>query len=126
MSAPGQAALAHAAALRARGAAGAYYVYWFPAAAAPAPPAAERERTLVAFPTPDAALAFAQRGVRRDPAAPPRLRRLTLPQLIEAVQREPAIAALLLVAEDAQPVPGALPAGLTIPRAELEADSGKR
>lgn len=110
-----------AAELRASGAAAAYYVFWFAAPAAagrPSPPA--RERTLVAFPTPDAALAFAQRGVRRDPGEPPRLRRLTLGQLLGAVLREPAIAALLLASEEPPPdEPGLLPAGLRLPRDEI-------
>jgi hypothetical protein len=118
---PGPALAARAAELRARGAAAAYYVYWFSASAAGAPhPSPARPRTLVAFPTPDAALAFAQRGVRRDPATPPRLRRLSLLQLLEVVLREPAIAALLLVSEDAPPPPpGTLPTGLTLRRDEL-------
>jgi hypothetical protein len=122
MTAPEPAALqAHAAALQVRGAAPAYYIYWFPASATGgARPVPARQRTLVAFPSPDAALAFAQHGLQRDHATPPRLRRLALPQLLEAMLREPAISALLLVAEDAPlPAPGQLPAGVTVARAEL-------
>jgi hypothetical protein len=120
VSAPGAAsAETLAAELRAAGASTAYYVYRFSAGTGGGAPTPGRERTLVAFPSPDAALAFAQRGVRRDPGAPPRLRRLSLVQLLGAVLREPAIAALLLVAEDAQPAPGRLPPGLHLAREEI-------
>ncbi|MEN9934598.1 MAG: hypothetical protein RLZZ387_1177 [Chloroflexota bacterium] len=125
MDTPSPALRALAADLRARAGADAYYIFWFPASGgAGGPPAPSRERTLVAFPSPDTALAFAQRSVRRGPGELPRLRRLMLPQLIESVAREPAIAALLLVAEPQHHAaethaPGALPAGLRISRDEI-------
>lgn len=76
-----------------------------------------RPRTLLAFASADAALAFAQ----RNRLAAPRLRRLSLIQLVQAVLREPAIGALLL-ADDADGVPapaGRLPGGARFERAEL-------
>ena len=75
-----------------------------------------RTRTLVAFATPDLALAFAQRNQLAQPGSPPRLRRLGLGQLLLAMLREPTITALHLVRDDASLVGGELPAGLTLTR----------
>ncbi|HNP73032.1 MAG TPA: hypothetical protein PKK15_18100, partial [Kouleothrix sp.] len=75
----------------------ALYVFWNARGSAANPAGQRRTRTLLAFPSPDTALAFAQRN--RLPA--PRLRRLSLIQLAQAVLREPAIGALLL-ADDAE------------------------
>jgi hypothetical protein len=98
------------AALRERAGADHFYVFW--AAGSPAKSAgARRERTLLAFQTPDDALAFAQRNRLHDTARP-RLRRLELIQLVEAVLRAPAIVAIVFVAGDDD---SALPAGL-LPR----------
>jgi hypothetical protein len=96
-----------------------FYVFWTAGAGGGAG-AGERRRLLLAFPTPDAALAFAQ-GNRLGTQDRPRLRRLTLAQLIQAVLREPAITALLLAEENeqARATPGRLPSGLRIERAEL-------
>jgi hypothetical protein len=116
--APALAALA--AELRARAGADSYYIFWFSGGARGGSATPGRERLLIGFPTPDAALAFAQRSVRRDEEERPRLRRLTLAQLLAAMLREPAIAALLLVSESAAaPPPGRLPHGLRFERAEL-------
>ena len=109
-----------AAELEARAGASAFYIYWFAGARSRAAPSSPRERVLLAFPTPDGALAFAQRSVRVQDAERPRLRRLTLPQLIEAVVREPAITALVLVADDDHSQsPGGLPAGVRVERDEI-------
>jgi hypothetical protein len=110
-----------AAELRAQAGAGAFYVFWFGGPAGAGGPArSDRPRTLLAFPSPDAALSFAQRSVRSGQGERPRLRRLGLPRLLQAVAREPAITALVLVAEGApDPLPGQLPAGLRLERAEL-------
>ena len=80
-----------------------------------------RQRTLLAFPTPDAALGFAQRNNLGRAGEQPRLRRLSMLQLIQAMLREPTIGALLIVddSED-QPAPaGQLPHGARIERADL-------
>jgi hypothetical protein len=80
-----------------------------------------RSRTLLAFRTPDAALAFAQRNHLASPAERPRLRRLTLLQLFHAMLQEPAIAALIVAAEaEIQPsAAGQIPTDLRLERSEL-------
>jgi len=109
-----------AAELRGRAGADSFYIFWFAGGRGSPPEAPPRERLLLAFRSPDAALAFAQRSVRRDGGGPPRLRRLTVAQLLAAVLREPSIAALILADDDEEaPVPGSLPAGLRIERAEI-------
>ena len=104
--------------LRERAGAGRFYVFWTSGGGAGGASAA-RQRTLLAFPTPDSALAFAQRnGLGRD-GDPPRVRRFTLLQLIAAVLREPAITALILVSDDEPPPPGQMPRGERVERAAL-------
>lgn len=97
-----------------------FYVFWTGGQGA-AGGGQSRQRTLLAFLTPDTALAFAQQNHLRQAGGQPRLRRLALLQLIHAVLREPAIAALLFVAEpdDRLPPAGHLPYGLRVERAEL-------
>jgi hypothetical protein len=104
--------------LRARAGADQFYIFWTSGGGAGGS-AGARERTLLAFPTPDAALVFSQRnGLRRD-GEQPRLRRFTLLQLIEALLRQPAIGALILVADDEPAPAGHLPRGERLERAEL-------
>jgi hypothetical protein len=107
------------AALRAQAGAGDFYIFWASGRAAGAP-GARRARTLLAFTTPDAALAFAQRN-RLNVGDRPRLRRLSLLQLVQATLREPAIAAILFVADrgDGAPTAGSLPAGVRVERGDL-------
>jgi hypothetical protein len=95
-----------------------FYVFWTSGGGAGAR-AGGRKRTLLAFPTPDSALAFAQRNELGSPGAQPRLRRFALLQLLQAMLREPAILALLLVTDDDPPPAGQLPRGQRIERAEL-------
>jgi hypothetical protein len=104
--------------LRARAGAERFYIFWTSGGGAGAS-AGARQRTLLAFPTPDAALAFAQRNGLGRPAEQPRLRRFGLLQLIEAMLREPAIGALILVADDEPAPAGQLPRGARVERAEL-------
>jgi hypothetical protein len=106
--------------LRGRVGAGQGYVFWA-AGGGGAGGQAQRQRTLLAFRTPDAALSFAQRNQLGRGSDQPRLRRLSLLQLLQAVLREPAITALLLVDEagDEQLPAGRLPPGIRIERAEL-------
>jgi hypothetical protein len=104
--------------LRGRAGAGRFYVFWTAGGGAGAG-GSPRQRTLLAFPTPDAALAFAQRNGLGRGGEPPRLRRFTLLQLIAAMLREPAIAALILVADDEPPPAGQLPHGERVERAAL-------
>ncbi len=80
-----------------------------------------RPRTLLAFPSADAALAFAQRNQLAGPAARPRLRQLALLHLLQVLIGEPAIVALLLVSDDAPDdlPPGRLPDGLRLERADV-------
>ncbi len=94
-----------------------FYVFWTAGGAGAG--AGARQRTLLAFPTPDGALAFAQRNGLGGPGEQPRLRRFALLQLLQAMLREPAILALLLVADDDPPPAGQLPHGTRIERAEL-------
>jgi hypothetical protein len=105
---------------RTRAGAERFYIFWTSGSGGGAA-SAGRQRTLLAFPTPDAALGFAQRNHLGHAGEQPRLRRLSMLQLIQAMLREPAIGALLIVddAED-QPAPiGQLPRGARIERADL-------
>lgn len=79
--------------------------------------APSRRRRLLAFQSPDAALAFAQSlGL----GASPRLVGLSLGQALAALVQRPAIGALHIADEgDAPPAPGTLPPGVTIERAAL-------
>jgi hypothetical protein len=104
--------------LRAQAGAERFYVFWIIGGGAGAG-ASGRKRTLLAFPTPDSALAFAQRNGLGNPGEQPRLRRFALLQLLQAMLREPAILALLLVTDDDPPPAGQLPRGTRIERAEL-------
>src|SRR5215212_11443997 len=104
--------------LRAQAGAERFYIFWTTGGGAGAG-ARGRKRTLLAFPTPDTALAFAQRNALGSPGEQPRLRRFALLQLLQAMLREPAILALLLVADDDPPPAGQLPRGTRIERAEL-------
>ena len=104
--------------LRAQIGAERFYVFWTAGGGAGAS-AGERKRTLLAFPTPDGALAFAQRNGLGRPGEQPRLRRFGLLQLLQAMLREPAITALILAADDDPPPAGQLPQGQRIERAEL-------
>jgi hypothetical protein len=105
--------------LRERTGADHFYVFWTAGGAAQSS-GARRERTLLAFQTPDAALAFAQRN-RLQNAERPRLRRLELIQLVGAVLRAPAIVAILFVGDEEHSTfpAGQLPSGLRVARAEL-------
>ncbi len=95
-----------------------FYIYWTSGGGA-APPGEQRQRTLLAFPTADAALAFAQRNLLHS-AERPRLRRLSILQLIQATLRKPAIAAILFATEqEDQLPPGQFPAGVRVERADL-------
>ena len=104
--------------LRAQAGVERFYVFWTSGGGAGAS-AGERKRTLLAFPTPDAALAFAQRNNLGHAAEQPRLRRFTLLQLLQAMLHEPAIRALLLVTDDDPPPAGQFPDGIQIERTEL-------
>lgn len=104
--------------LSAQAGAAQFYVFWV-ARGGSGGAGQPRSRTLVAFPSPDAALAFAQHN-QLTSADRPRLRQLSLVHLLGAVLGEPAIAALLLAREsDDAPAPGRLPAGVRISRAEI-------
>src|SRR5262245_46933926 len=107
------------AALRERSGADHFYVFWAVGGVGKSS-AARRERTLLAFQTPDAALAFAQRNKLHD-TGQPRLRRLELIQLVGVVLRTPAIIAILFVADEgASELPaGRLPTGVRVERDEL-------
>ena len=95
-----------------------FYVFWTGGTGRGGAGSGGRARTLLAFRTPDAALAFAQRNSL---AERPRLRRLTLLQLCHAMLQEPAIGALIIAAEvdDQLIVPGQMPPGTHLERAEL-------
>src|SRR5262245_4792474 len=105
--------------LRERAGADHFYVFWT-AGGAGKSGAARRERTLLAFQTADAALAFAQRNKLYD-TGQPRVRRLELIQLVGVVLRAPTIIAILFVADEGDPeLPaGRLPAGVRVERDEL-------
>jgi hypothetical protein len=95
-----------------------FYIFWTSGGGAGAS-AGERKRMLLAFPTPDGALAFAQSNGLGSPSERPRLRRFTLLQLIGVLLRKPAITTLILAADDDPPPAGQLPRGTRIERAEL-------
>lgn len=91
------------------------YIFWVSGSGGGAT-ASARQRTLVAFRTPDAALVFAQRNRLEHP----RLRRLSLIRLLLAVVRESSINALLLASDpDDRLAPGQLPEGRRIERTEI-------
>ena len=98
-----------------------FYIFWTSSGARGAASEGGRSRTLLAFTTPDAALAFAQRNQLGSSSAQPRLRRLTLLHLFQAMLQEPLIVALVITTETAeQPIrAGQLPPGMRIERAEL-------
>jgi hypothetical protein len=78
-----------------------------------------RPRTIIAFPSGDAALSFAQRNSIRPT---PRLQRLDLLQVLAALLRQPPGAAVIFVTESADAVgPGRLPPGLRLDRVALAA-----
>ena len=104
--------------LRVQAGAERFYIFWTTGGGAGAG-SGGRKRTLLAFPTPDTALAFAQRNGLGAPGEQPRLRRVALLQLIGSMLREPAIAALILATDDEPPPTGQLPRGERIERAEL-------
>jgi hypothetical protein len=110
------------AALRLHAGGDAFYVFWLPRGSVASEDSKKRPRTLLAFPSPDAALGFAQRNRLVRPPAVPRLRRLSLAQLLRAILREPSITALHLVfdAEDLQTYPpGHFPPGLHLTRDDV-------
>ena len=104
--------------LRAQAGAERFYIFWTSGSGTGVGGGA-RKRTLLAFATPDAALAFAQSNGLGSPGKQPRLRRFVLLQLIGAMLREPAILALLLVTDDDPAPAGQLPRGTRIERAAL-------
>jgi len=74
-------------------------------------------RTIVAFPSGDSALAFAQRNAL---GYAPQLQRLSLARLLMALLQQPGLAAVLFVAaEAAEPAAGRLPVGFRLERAAL-------
>jgi hypothetical protein len=98
------------------------YVFWNARQEGSPDPAPDpaRPRTLLAFPNPGAALAFAQRNRMAHQGRPPRLRHLTLTQLLRAMLRRATIGTLILVdAEVPWPSPGLLPAGVVLTREAL-------
>jgi hypothetical protein len=105
------------ASLRARVGADYFYIYWTASEGAK-PAGKRRQRTLLAFLTADAALAFAQRN-QLQATEQPRLRRLSLLQLVQATLREPAISAILFAADHGEPPLGHLPPGEQVDRASL-------
>lgn len=105
--------------LRTRAGANSFYVYWTSGGSQPSS-RQRRKRTLLAFLTPDAALAFAQRN-QLNVAERPRLRQLSLLHLIQATLREPSITALLFISDQDEHLPpaGQLPQGVRIERTEI-------
>ena len=96
-----------------------FYVFWIGGSSARGTPP-QRSRTLLAFPTPDSAFAFAQRNNLIAGPSKLRLRRLHLTQLFLAVLRETSIVEILLVHDtDNLRSAGQLPDGITIERATL-------
>jgi hypothetical protein len=92
-----------------------FYIYRTDQQGAGGVAGAERPRRVLAFATPDTALAFAQHNALRPT---PRLLRATLGQLLAVLVQRPAIKTLLFVAEPLSvQSPGTLPAGLHLERA---------
>lgn len=95
-----------------------FYIYWS-ARGSGQGNATQRQRLLLAFPSADYALSFAQRN-RLHTDERPRLRHLSLLQLIQALLHQPAIVALLFVTEEEEmPGYGRLPNGVRIERVDL-------
>lgn len=110
------AAQAFVADLQVQAGAESFYVFWVAGKAGQGGPSS-RSRRVLAFATPDTAMAFAQRNNLIDVANGPRLRRLSLARLLLAMAREPAIARLLLVHDgDVPAIAGLLPDGIHVER----------
>ncbi len=100
------------------------YIFWFASGATADMPAPQRERTLVAFRSADAAMTFAQANGMTGHAVPARVRQLAPEQLVAAVLANDSIAALLIADDDqAGATAGALPRGRRIERAAIAARS---
>ena len=78
-----------------------------------------RQRTLMAFASPDVALLFAQRNRLMQADTLPRLQTLALPRLFLAMALAPNIASLLLIPDSSDPQPGQVPSGIVIERSTL-------
>lgn len=100
--------------------AGQFYVFWTSGTGGGMRRSASL-RTVLAFQTPDGALAFAQRNRLTVAPEQPRLRRLSLLQLLHVMLREPAIVAILFVVDqDMSPLPlGYLPPGVRMVRSDI-------
>jgi hypothetical protein len=93
-----------------------FYVFWVQGGGGEPGSPGRRTRQVIAFATPDAALAFAQRNNLINVAAGPRLRRLSIARLLLAMLREPAITRLVFVHDGATPAAGRLPDGIVVER----------
>ena len=97
-----------------------FYVFWVAGRAGQQGSPSSRSRRVLAFATPDTAMAFAQRNNLIDVANGPRLRRLNITRLLLAMARDPAIAGLLLVHDgDVPVVAGQLPDGIHVERKNM-------
>lgn len=95
-----------------------FYIFWTSSSGGGGAGPTRRTRVLVAFSSPDAALAFAQRN-QLVGAERPRVRQLSLLQLFHVVLSTSAIRGLLLAGEADEETPGRLPAGLQLARTEI-------
>lgn len=78
-----------------------------------------RQRTIMAFASPDAAMLFAQRNSLLQPNEPPRLRVMRLPRLLLAMALGPNVQAILFIPDDHDALPGQTPDGELVERSAL-------
>lgn len=78
-----------------------------------------RQRTLMAFASPDAAMVFAQRNNLISEQAPARLRSMRLPRLLLAMALGPNVQAILFIPDDHDALPGQTPDGELVERSAL-------
>ncbi|NOK61762.1 MAG: hypothetical protein GFH27_549281n117 [Chloroflexi bacterium AL-W] len=94
------------------------YIFWVTRKGAK-PASGQRERVLLAFTTPDVAIAFAQRNGLAPNPSELRLRRLSVTQLVLAMVRDESIRELIVAADLATEVIGTFPEGFQLKRSDL-------
>ena len=94
------------------------YIFWVTGKSGN-PSSNTRKRVLLAFTTPDMAIAFAQRNHLAEDPSELRLRRLNLAQIILAMVRDDSIRELIVASDIETTVVGTLPEGFRLKRSDL-------
>ena len=94
------------------------YIFWVTGKSSKSS-SGQRERRLLAFTTPDMAIAFAQRNRLAEDPSELRLRRLSLAQIVLAIVRDESIRELIVASDLENMVVGTLPEGFHLKRSDL-------